>query len=96
MAITSNLNPAVPVDVYGAEAHFMSLGGRIEVLAEEWKVHPENLSEILARHPRGGLAKDALVHVAQERKRHPGCRFACLHPVFPLMLARSHFTLDAR
>lgn len=95
MAITANLNPSVPAGVYGAEAHFMSLGGRIEVLAEEWKVHPENLAEILARHPRGGMAKDALVHVAQERKRNPGCRFACLHPVFPYMLSRSHFTLDA-
>ena len=96
MAITANLNPAVPAKVYGAEAHFMSLGGRVEVLAEEWKVHPENLAEILSRHPRGGLAKDALVHVEQERKRHPGCRFAALHPLFGWMLARSHFTLDAR
>jgi len=96
MAITANLNPVVPAAVHGAEAHFLSLGGRVEVLAEEWKVHPENLAEILSRHPRGGLAKDALAHVDQERRRHPGCRFACLHPLFGWMLSRSHFTLDAR
>ncbi|HVE83414.1 MAG TPA: hypothetical protein VND93_11225 [Myxococcales bacterium] len=94
MAITSNLNLSVPAAEFGPEAHFMSAGGRVEVLAEEWRVHPENLAEILARYPRDGFARDALVHVALERRRHPGCRFACLHPAFPVMLAASRFTLD--
>jgi hypothetical protein len=96
VAITTNLNPSVPAELHGAEAHFMSEGGQTEVLAQEWRVHPENLAEILARHPRDGFARDALAHVAAERRRNPGCRFACLHPIFPLMLARSRFSLDAR
>src|SRR5262249_27386998 len=51
-AITSNLNMRVGIRPFGAEAHFLTLGGRVEVLAEEWKVHPDNVAEVLARFPR--------------------------------------------
>jgi hypothetical protein len=94
-AITSNLNPSVPPAAFGAEAHFMSLGGQVEIMAKEWKVHPDTLAEILGRYPRDGFARDALIHVDRERRRHPGCRFACLHPLFPWVLSRSRFSLDA-
>jgi hypothetical protein len=93
-AITSNLNPSVPIANFGVEAHFMSRGGSVEVLAEEWKLHPANLAEILKRHPREGLAANAIPLVAREKKRHPHCRFCTLDPAFSLMLRRSIFTLE--
>ncbi|MGO9566013.1 MAG: HD domain-containing protein, partial [Desulfomonilaceae bacterium] len=42
-AITTNLNAFVSLDEFGPEAHFMRVGGLVEVIAQEWKVHPENL-----------------------------------------------------
>lgn len=91
LAITSNLNGSVPLEQFGAEAHFLTAGGEVEVLAQEWKVHPENLAEILHRHPRTHMAEDLLPRVAAEAKRNPGCRFDCLNPLFPFMVRRSSF-----
>lgn len=93
-AITTNLNAFVPIDEYGLEAHFMRAGGLVEVIAQEWKVSPENLTEILGRYPRDGFAEDALRHVRREVKQNPGCRFACLNPLFPIMVKRSKFRLE--
>lgn len=91
LAITSNLEARVPVAVYGDVAHWLRRGGIVEVLAQGWKVHPDNLREILARYPRDGFADDAIVHVRREIVRNPGCRFACLDPLFPWLLRRSRF-----
>jgi HD domain len=91
VAITTNLNARVPIEELGVEAHFMRAGGLVEVLAQEWKVHPDNIAEILARHPRDGFAADALVHVAREAEHNPGGRFACLDPLFPMMVRRAVF-----
>jgi hypothetical protein len=95
IAITTNLNSFVPLDEYGLVAHFMRVGGLVEVIAQEWKVAPENLSEILRRYPRKGFAEDALQHVKREVKQSPGCRFACLGPLFPFMVRHSAFTFEA-
>lgn len=92
MAITSNLNAFVPPDEFGLEAHFMRAGGLVEVIAEEWKVAPGNLQEILTRYPRDGFAEDAIRHVRREVKLNPGCRFACLDPLFPMLVRTSSFT----
>ncbi len=72
MAIMTNLNAYVPLQEFGPEAHFMRLGGLVEVIAQEWKVHPENLADVLGRHPRTGFAADALDHVAREGRLNPG------------------------
>jgi hypothetical protein len=93
LAITANLNPFVSLEKYGAEAHFMSLGGRAEILAEEWRFHPKNLREVLQRYPRDGFCDDALVHIAREASMNPHGRFACLDPVFQIMLRRCQFSL---
>jgi hypothetical protein len=95
VAITTNLNAFVPEAEYGPEAHFMRVGGGVEVLAQEWKVHPENVAEILGRHPRDGFIDDSLAHVAREAKRNPRGRFACLGPLFPMLVRRSSFSLTA-
>jgi hypothetical protein len=92
VAITTNLQARVPIARYGAEAHFMRAGGMIEVLAQGWKVHPDNLAEILGRFPRDGFAADALVHVRHEAEQNPGGRFACLDPLFPMMVRRATFS----
>jgi hypothetical protein len=94
VAITTNLNARVPLEEFGVEAHFMRVGGLVEVLAQEWKVHPENIAEILARYPRAGFAADALVHVAREAEHNPGGRFACLDPLFPMMVRRAVFSQE--
>lgn len=83
LAITTNLNPFVPERRYGPVAHWMRAGGLIDVLAEQWAVHPENLDEILTRYPRDGFAEDTARLVNQEARRNPGCRFACFGPIFP-------------
>jgi hypothetical protein len=93
-AIMTNLNAFVPLDKFGPEAHFMRVGGLVEVIAQEWKVHPENLAEILERYPREGFVSDALQHVAREAKQNPGGRFACLNPLFPMMVRRSAFSKE--
>lgn len=96
LAIMSNLNTFVPIDVFGVEAHFMRAGGLVEVLAQEWMVHRDNVDEILARYPREGFAGDAVKHLRREVQRNPGCRFACLDPLFPLLLKCSSFSQEAR
>ena len=93
-AITSNPNAFVPIETFGLEAHFMNTGGLVEVIAQEWKVAPENLAEILERFPRKGFAGDALQHVQREMKQNPGCRFACLNPLFPMMVGQSAFSIE--
>ena len=90
-AITANLNPFVPARTFGAEAHFFSRGGIIDVLAQGWKVHRDNLRTILAEHPREGFADDTARTIAREVARNPGCRFACFGPVFPIMVQRGRF-----
>jgi HD domain len=95
VAITTNLNAFVPLDKFGPEAHFMSVGGLVEVIAQEWKLHPENLAEILRRYPRDGFADEALRLVQREVKQNPGGRFACLNPLFPMMVRRTAFSQEA-
>lgn len=94
LTITSNLNPSVPLDGFGPESHFISLGGRVEVIAQEWRIHPDNLRQILALHPRKGFAADALAHVGLEARRRPHGRFACLSPMFPLLVKWSSFSCE--
>ena len=95
VAITTNLNAFVPLDKFGPEAHFMSVGGLVEVIAQEWKVHPENLAEILRRYPRDGFTAEALRLVQREVKQNPGGRFACLNPLFPMMVRLTAFSQEA-
>jgi hypothetical protein len=94
VAITTNLNAFVPLDEFGPEAHFMRVGGLVEVIAQEWKVHPENLAQILRQYPRKGFVEDALSHVEREVKQNPGGRFACLDPLFPMLVRRFHFSKE--
>jgi hypothetical protein len=91
LAITTNLNPYVGLDRYGPVAHYMREGGLVDVLAQEWAVHPANLREILDVHPRSGFADDTVRLVRQEARRNPGCRFACFGPVFPTAVRWSTF-----
>ena len=72
----------------------MSAGGLVEVIAQEWRVHPANLAEILGQYPRTGFAEDALKHVGREMARNPGGRFACLNPIFPIMVRWSAFSQE--
>ncbi len=94
VAITTNLNAFVPIGEFGLEAHFMRVGGLVEVIAQEWKVHPENLTEILGRYPRDGFTAEALRLVEGEVKQNPGGRFACLNPLFPMLVRRSAFSKE--
>jgi hypothetical protein len=94
VAITTNLNAFVPISEFGLEAHFMRVGGLVEVIAQEWKVHPENLVEILKRYPREGFSAEAIRLVQREMKQNPGGRFACLNPLFPMLVKRSAFSLE--
>jgi hypothetical protein len=90
-AITANLNPFVNARVYGSLAHVFRVGGLIDVLAQGWKVHPDNLAEILTEHPRGDLGPETRTLVKAEVARHPRCRFATFGPVFPGLVARREF-----
>ena len=94
VAITTNLNAFVPLDKFGPEAHFMRVGGLVEVIAQEWKVHPENLAEILERYPRDGFAAEAIRLVRREVKQNPRGRFACLDPLFPMLVKHSAFSKE--
>jgi hypothetical protein len=87
-AIVANLNPRVPLGRFGPEAHVLSLGGEVEVLAQSWRIHPDNVREILARHPRDGFAAGAVPLVRREARAYPGCRFACFGPLFTAVLRR--------
>jgi len=91
LAVVANLNVRVPLRVFGAEAHYFTVGGMVEVLAQEWKVSPGNLAEILGRYPRTGYLADILGHVAREAQLDPGGRFACLGPIFPGVVRRARF-----
>ena len=95
-AITSNLNPFVPAATFGAEAHLFRAGGLIDVLAQEWQVHPENLRAILRQHPRDGFAEDTAFQVRREAQLNPGCRFACFGFLFPLLVGLTEFSAQAR
>jgi hypothetical protein len=92
LAITTNLNPFVGLDRYGSVAHYMRDGGLVDVLAQQWRVHPDNLAEILGHHPRDGFAEETARVVKQEAQRNPGCRFACFGPIFPTAVRWSRFT----
>jgi hypothetical protein len=70
----------------------MRVGGLVEVIAQEWKVHPENLAEILERYPRDGFATEAIRLVGREVKQNPRGRFACLDPLFPMLVKHSAFS----
>jgi len=95
LAITTNINSFVSLEEFGPEAHFMSVGGLVEVIAQERKVHPENLADLLRRFPRDGFAPEAIRLIRQEVRRNPGGRFACLNPLFPMMVSRSAFSGEA-
>ncbi|MGC4115770.1 MAG: hypothetical protein QM765_14450 [Myxococcales bacterium] len=95
LAIMSNLNPSVPAEEFGVEAHYFSKGGLVDILAQEWKVHPDNLGEILAKHPRDGFKQDTAQVVARESKLNPGCRFSCLGPIFPTLVRLRSFSQEA-
>jgi hypothetical protein len=92
LAITTNLNPFVSASRYGPVAHYMREGGLVDVLAQQWALHPDNLGEILDRHPRDGFAEDTARLVKQEARRNPGCRFACFGPIFPTAVRWSTFS----
>ena len=94
LAITTNLNPFVSLDRYGPVAHFLREGGLVDVLAQEWAVHPENLGELLGRYPRDGFADDTARLVGQEARRNPGCRFSCFGPIFPTAVRWSTFSAE--
>jgi hypothetical protein len=89
-AIVTNPTPSVPLSM-GAEAHFMSRGGTVEVLGQRWKVHPANVAEILTKAPREGFPQDGAAHLRREAHLHPGSRFGCLSPILPFMVGRSTF-----
>ena len=93
-AITSNLNPFVPLAEFGPEAHFMSVGGLVDVIAQEWKVNPENVSDLLTRFSRKGFAAEAVRCVRCEAKRNPGSRFACLNHMFNTMVRLMAFSME--
>lgn len=92
LAITTNLNPYVSLDRYGPVAHYMREGGLVDVMAQEWALHPDNLGAVLADHPRDGFADETARLVRQEARRNPGCRFACFGPIFPTAVRRSTFS----
>jgi hypothetical protein len=94
MAITTNLNPFVALDVYGPVAHFLREGGLVDVLAQEWALHPDNLRELLSRYPRDEFADDTARLIGQEAHRNPGCRFAWFGPIFPTAVRRSTFSAE--
>jgi hypothetical protein len=94
LAIVSNLNVRVPLPRFGAEAHYFTRGGLVEVMALEWKLHPDNMAEILERYPRTGYREGILDHVSRERKLDPGGRFACLGPLFPMVVRRARFSCE--
>jgi hypothetical protein len=94
VAITTNLNPFVPLDEFGPEAHFMSVGGLVEVIAQEWKVNPENITELLNRFPLEGFAAETVRRVRSEAKQNPGSRFACLNPMFTTMVRLTAFSAE--
>ncbi|MGD0209523.1 MAG: HD domain-containing protein [Desulfomonilia bacterium] len=94
VAITTNLNPFVPLDEFGPEAHFMSVGGLVEVIAQEWNVHPANVTELLKRFPREGFAAETVRRVRHEAKQNPGSRFACLNPMFTTMVRLTTFSTE--
>jgi len=91
LAITTNLNPFVSASRYGPVAHYMQEGGLVDVMAQHWALHPDNLEEILNRYPRNGFAEDTARLVGQEARRNPGCRFACFGPIFPTAVRLSTF-----
>jgi hypothetical protein len=90
-AITANLNPFVPAGFFGAEAHYFRVGGLIDVLAQGWKVHPDNARTIIERHPRDGFGADTARVIREEIHRNPGCRFACYGPAFPALVRATRF-----
>jgi HD domain len=91
LAITTNLNPFVSARRYGPVAHYLREGGLVDVIAQQWALHPDNLDEILDRYPRDGFAEDTARLVRQEARRNPGCRFACFGPIFPTAVRWSTF-----
>ncbi len=92
LTITTNPSPTVALADFGPEAHFMSVGGGVEVLGQRWRAHPDNIKEILARAPRDGFPSDGAAHIRREAKLNRGSRFACLSPLLPLMISRSRLT----
>ena len=96
LVVTSNLNPVVALEEFGAEAYFMSLGGRLEVRAQEWLLNPADIARLLARYSRDGFVADVLPHIDREQAQHPACRFACLSPMFPWLVRHSHFQAETR
>ncbi|AQT80592.1 hypothetical protein B1R94_16945 [Mycolicibacterium litorale] len=95
LAITTNLNPFVSLERYGPVAHYLRDGGLVDVLAQQWRVHPDNLAEILGHYPRDGFAEETARLVRTEARRNPGCRFACFGPIFPTAVRLSRFTMPA-
>jgi hypothetical protein len=93
-AITTNLNPFVPLAGFGPEAHFMNVGGLVEVIAQEWKAHPENVAELLRHYPRKGFAAETVRCVRREAKLNPGSRFACLNPLFTALVRLTSFSWE--
>ena len=72
----------------------MSVGGLVEVIAQEWNVHPENVTELLNRFPREGFAAETIRRVRYEAKQNPGSRFACLNPMFTTMVRLTAFSTE--
>ncbi len=62
-----------------------------EVLGQDWKIHPEDLAEILELYPRFGFGTEAYSHLKAESAARPHSRFGTLNPVLPFMMRRSRF-----
>ena len=63
---------------------------------EEWEAPSDNLAESLARYPRTGFAEDALALDSRESILNPRGRFACMGPIFPVIVRRASFSLESR
>jgi hypothetical protein len=91
VAIMTNLNPWVSMQAFGPEAHFMSAGGQMEVLAQYWKLHPDDSRQVLALYPRDDFASDSIRHVHKEASQNPGSRFGCLCQLYTFFIPKLAF-----
>ena len=68
LAIMQHLNPFVPLSLHGPEPHFIRAGGLCEVIAQSWKIHPDNLRSLKAFVRSVGIYPiGALVRLSSDR-----------------------------
>ena len=87
----TNLNPWVSAKKYGLEAHFMRVGGVVEVMAQQWKLNDRNLAEVLSRYPRDDFAQDSINHVRREAAQNHGSRFGWLNRLYCMAIPKMVF-----